>query len=222
MEPQTGSGVNAQLSTRVSLIRRLQPPYSHSAWEIFVTRYQPFILAIGRRMGLSPEDAAEATQEVLFLLVQKVGQWSDRRPNATFRGWLYRLTRNVILRQIKGAQSVKRVALDLIDYASASSHSETMVAREFERQFLDQVFHDLAERIRPSYSEKNWQAFWRTFVDDLPVARVAADLEMSVSSVYVARCRILERFRQEAARLVDIDCACDFSTRNLAVHSNQI
>jgi RNA polymerase sigma-70 factor (ECF subfamily) len=48
-----------------------------------------------------------------------------------------------------------------------------------------------------------WQAFWQTAVEDCPAAQVAQALAMSVGAVYTAKSRVLERIKQEIARLQD-------------------
>jgi RNA polymerase sigma-70 factor (ECF subfamily) len=51
--------------------------------------------------------------------------------------------------------------------------------------------------IRSEFEERTWQAFWRTAVDGLTAADVGAELHMKSGAVRVAKCRVLQRLREE-------------------------
>ena len=57
------------------------------------------------------------------------------------------------------------------------------------------------KQIEESFEAKTWQAFWRTTVDGLTTAVVAAELELSPASVRQARSRVLRRLRQQLGDL---------------------
>lgn len=57
--------------------------------------------------------------------------------------------------------------------------------------------------IRPKFLPKTWEAFHRQMFGGQRADQVAAELNMSLSSVYVARSRVLAALRREAAGLVD-------------------
>ena len=57
------------------------------------------------------------------------------------------------------------------------------------------------ESIQAEFESRTWQAFWRTTVDGQPPAGVAADLQMSVPAVYMAKSRVLRRLRQAMGEL---------------------
>ncbi|MBC7855236.1 MAG: hypothetical protein IAF94_17540 [Pirellulaceae bacterium] len=57
------------------------------------------------------------------------------------------------------------------------------------------------ELVRPEFADHTWQACMQTAVEGRRPADVAADLEMTVGAVYVARSRVLKRLRVELAGL---------------------
>ena len=190
--------------TRASLILRLSCTDNEAAWGEFVQIYQPLIMRAAIRMGLSRIDAEEATQEVLIQLTQVVDQWSSDSPGATFRGWLYRVSRHVIIRFIQKRGRLERFTPQSVrhelDHRPAPASSESAY---FDLQFRQQVFSHVANKIRNTFSEKNWRAFWRTYVEYQSIPETAAELGMRVCDVYVARSRILKRFQTEIKTLVD-------------------
>ena len=57
--------------------------------------------------------------------------------------------------------------------------------------------------IRAEFQESTWEAFWRTTVEDQPAKDVAADLGISPGAVRVAKCRVLQRLREELGDLME-------------------
>jgi RNA polymerase sigma-70 factor (ECF subfamily) len=51
--------------------------------------------------------------------------------------------------------------------------------------------------VRPEFAHHTWQACIQTAVEGRRPAEVAAELEMTVGAVYVARSRVLKRLKSE-------------------------
>ena len=64
---------------------------SKEALELLITRHQRWIYNIALRMVFLPQDAEDATQEILIKLLTKL---STFRGESEFRTWLYRLAVN--------------------------------------------------------------------------------------------------------------------------------
>ncbi len=65
------------------------------------------------------------------------------------------------------------------------------------------LYQRALELIQGEVQEKTWQAFWHVAVDDRTPADVAAELDMTVNSVYLAKSRVLRRLREELGDLFD-------------------
>jgi RNA polymerase sigma factor (sigma-70 family) len=74
----------------LELVRRVQAG-SRDALERLVERHQPWIYNIVLRMIWHPQDAEDATQEILIKLLTKLSTFEGR---SSFRTWLYRLVVN--------------------------------------------------------------------------------------------------------------------------------
>src|SRR5262245_37587836 len=61
---------------------------SREALEQLIARHQPWIYNVLQRMVYLPQDAEDATQEVLIKLITKLSTFAGR---SSFRTWLYRI-----------------------------------------------------------------------------------------------------------------------------------
>ncbi len=68
---------------------------SRAALEALVKRHQHYIYNVAHKLVLSPDDAQDITQEVLVIMITKLGQFQRQ---SSFRTWLYRITFNHFLK----------------------------------------------------------------------------------------------------------------------------
>jgi RNA polymerase sigma-70 factor (ECF subfamily) len=54
------------------------------------------------------------------------------------------------------------------------------------------------------FEPKTWQAFRRQVLDEAQPKTVAAELEMTVNAVLIAKSRVLKRLRELARGLIDL------------------
>ncbi len=124
-------------STSTSLLRRLRQPADRQAWSRFVELYTPLIYHWGRRAGLSAEDAADLTQEVLVLLVRKLPEFEYDR-GKSFRGWLRTLTLNK-WREQRRRRGVP--AVNVSESALANIAEPDPAAAYWETEFRQHLVH---------------------------------------------------------------------------------
>ena len=187
--------------TRASLILRLPDAADVTAWQEFVGIYGPLVYRLGRRHGLQPADADDLVQEVLAAIARSIEGWLANPDRGLFRAWLFRIARNVAVnfltrrkhRAIGTGDS--EIARMLQQHADPNDTST-----EFELEFRREIFRWAADQIRATVTEKNWQAFWLTTIEDRPIADVADELRMSIGSAYIARSRIMARLRELVRR----------------------
>ena len=70
----------------------------------------------------------------------------------------------------------------------------------FESEYRLRLLTWAADRVRNSFSETVWQAFWRTGVEGQPVKDVALALGTSIGTVYQYKSRVVARIRREIER----------------------
>jgi RNA polymerase sigma factor (sigma-70 family) len=87
---------------------------SREALEELVRRHQGWIYNIAVRMLYHPQDAEDATQEILIKAVTRLSSFEGR---SSFRTWLYRLVVNHVLNMKRGR--IEETALDFRSYGQA-------------------------------------------------------------------------------------------------------
>jgi RNA polymerase sigma factor (sigma-70 family) len=84
---------------------------SAEAVEALVRRHQAFLYNVAVRMLYHPQDAEDATQEILIKAVTKLSTFEGR---SRFRTWLYRIATNHLLNMKRGR--MEPVALSFTEY----------------------------------------------------------------------------------------------------------
>lgn len=179
--------------TRPSLLIRLAEPSDQAAWSDFVAIYEPVVMRLAMRRGLSACDAQDLCQEVMTRVAQSIAQWNPQRERGSFRSWLATVTRNLVIdhfrKQLRRPDLISETALDGVDAPAA-------LPSDFEREEERQIFLWAAEKARENFTESTWMAFWMTGVDGQSPQAVAQRLEMSVGAVYIARSRVMAKLRE--------------------------
>jgi RNA polymerase sigma-70 factor (ECF subfamily) len=191
--------------TRASLLARLRDPTDERAWTEFVEIYSPLIHRLARAKGLQEADAADLAQDVFRAVAGAIDRWDPDPRLGTFRAWLFRIARNLILnalaarrRQLRGSgdTDVRRL---LEEQPDPNSEDSTLFDVELRRR----LFHWAIDQIRPEFRDPTWQAFLRTSVEGESPKDVAQELGMTVGAVYVARSRIMARLKSLIEQVQD-------------------
>jgi len=184
-------------STRASLLLRLRDSQDHEAWVEFVTIYEPVTYRLLRHHGLQDADAREVMQELFLAVSRNIDRWDPSKERGSFRGWLRRVARNLVINWLKSRQQ-RAVAVGgsemhaLLDMLPAAEGTETSA---FDRELRRSLFHRAAEQVRGEVHEATWLAFWESGVIGTTPAAAAKKLGMTVGAIRVAKCRVLARLQ---------------------------
>jgi len=190
-------------TTRASLLNRLRDSQDHEAWVEFVEIYEPAVYRQLRKCGLQDADARELMQELFLAVNRQVPRWELAKERGSFRGWLRRVTRNLVINWMKHGQR-RMVAFGGPESQSLLDELVTQECPEsadFDQELRRSMFQRASEVVRQEQSPKAWQAFWGTAVEAKTPAVVARELGMSDGAVRVAKCRVLARLKEVVSTL---------------------
>ena len=189
-------------TTRASLLLRLRDPRDHEAWVEFVSLYEPVIYRVLRRSGLQDADAQEVLQDLFLAVNRNIERWRAGAEHGTFRGWLRRVTRNLVVSWVRRKQrQLTTTSIDLDSLLESGTDAGGPESDEFDRELRRALFQKASEQVREEVRPQTWQAFFDVAVSGLSVAETANKLSMTAGAVRVAKCRVIARLSGVVAEL---------------------
>jgi RNA polymerase sigma factor (sigma-70 family) len=183
--------------TRPSLLVRIRDPQDERAWGEFLEIYGPLVHRLARLRGFQDADANDLTQEVFRAVSSAIGGWDPDPELGSFRGWLFRIARNLMVNLLVSRRRHPPGTGDSdmklwLESQPAPPGEESQL---FDAEYKRQLFLWAADHVRPEFREQTWRAFWFTAVDGKPPKQAAEGLGLTVGAVYIARSRVLARLR---------------------------
>lgn len=194
------TGSSDALPTSRSLLN-LARERDNAAWERLIELYTPLVYFWCRRTSLPEQDIPDVAQDVFRAVVAGLASFRKQREGDTFRGWLRTITRSKLSDAFRrrgrtlaapGGSAMQRRAEE-VEALNDDDPAEQTAEQE--------LFFRGLESIRSQFEPHVWDAFWRVVVEEQSVADIAAALQMRPGTVRVAKCRVLQRLRQQLGDL---------------------
>lgn len=191
--------------TSLSLLNRLRRSPEAESWNRLVELYAPLIGAWLRRYDVQKCDADDLVQDVLLAVSKDLSKFEHGGHPGAFRGWLKAILVNRLRKfwrtrdrwpQAKGGSDIDGMLGQLDDPASEMS-------RIWDREHDQYLLRQLLTLAEPHFEPATWTAFCRVALDGAKSDVVAEELGISRNAVVIAKCRVLNRLRQESDGLVE-------------------
>jgi RNA polymerase sigma factor (sigma-70 family) len=187
--------------TSVTLMMRLQKfPADPLAWDEFVERYRPMIRAWCLKWQLQDSDADDVVQEVLIKLVAAIRKF-QYDPARSFRAWLKTVTQHALSDFVASRHKDPNQTAAPIDMIAESVEAKTDLEQRLEDAFDAEVLELAMHRVKKRVKAATWDAFQLTAVEGLSGATAAAQLQIPVAHVFVAKNRVQKMLQEEARKL---------------------
>lgn len=150
-----------------------------------------------RQCGLQPQDSADVTQNVFMSIMRGIERFSLDDPNASFRGWLWTITRNAV-REFARQQGRRLESPGGSEMLRALQQVPDPIENDEEPNVPGlqlALTHRALNIVRETVEPHNWDAFWRTTALEEPAVEVAESLNMTATAVRQAKYRVLCRLR---------------------------
>ena len=160
--------------------------------------YGPLVYGWARNTGLQAADAADITQEVFAVVQQKISSFEpDRKPDGSFRSWLWGITRLCMLEHFRARRGqIRTVQTQHLEHPAVDLDVAQTEPDSVGGQTVRALLISTAIRIVKSESESNtWDAFWRMAVHGHSAAEIASDLGTNARAVRQAKFRVTRKLR---------------------------
>ena len=183
--------------TSASLLERLKRTDNQDAWRQFVQLYMPLIYRWASQAGLGENEASDLVQDVFLILVEKLREFQYDRQRS-FRAWLRTVTLNKCREQARRRLPGGKIMADNLPAAECPNLADVE-----ETEYRRHLVRCAMQIVQADFEPATWKAWSHFVVEGRPAKEVAAELGLSVNAVYLAKGRVLARFREELKGLVE-------------------
>jgi RNA polymerase sigma-70 factor (ECF subfamily) len=189
--------------TPLSLLERLRLQPDESSWRRLTDLYTPLIRTWIRRHALQPSDADDLVQEVLAVVVRELPRFQHDLRRGAFRRWLRTILVNRMRVFWRKQQPAAGVGGDLAGVLDQLEDPASDLSRVWDEEHDRHVARRLLAFLRPDFEATTWRAFELLVLEGKNTAEVARELGITANAARIAKSRVLTRFREESAGLID-------------------
>lgn len=185
--------------TRPSLLASLgDDGASQPGWREFFRCYAPAVYRVARQRGLGDADADDIVQQVMCQVSKHIGRFDYLDGRHRFRNWIRTIAEHKIVDLFRKRRSTLQVVDDI---AECDAVARTQGQNEWNEQWRLMDLAYCIEQLAKDISPRRMQAFRMYSLEGRPVSEVCEALGMSVNSVYVTRCQVLNLIKERLESL---------------------
>ncbi len=190
--------------TSLSLLSRLRSPDSDD-WNQLVEIYTPLLRLWLRKYDVQNSDTDDLLQEVLLAVSNDVRKFQHGGQPGAFRGWMRAILVNRLRKfwRARDRRPGARADSDLDARLAQLDDPASEMSRIWDRDHDQYVLRQLLTLAEPHFESATWSAFCRVALDGAKPELVAEELGISRNAVVIAKCRVLNRLRQESDGLIE-------------------
>ena len=196
------------LPTRSSLLSRLRNASDGVSWQQFFDHYGRLIFSVCRRSGLDAQEAEEVTQETIVSVSQKMPEFQYDRSKGSFKGWLWRVTRNHVAGFLRKKYRENAVRAELPATAPGEAPALERIADPdaapdalWDEEWRDHLLKRALLRVRGMVSARSYQIFHLSAVKGWSVDQIRENLRTGRTQIYLARHRVGRLVKKELESL---------------------
>lgn len=194
-------------NTKQTLIMRAKNQDDHSAWNEFVTYYQPFIMVILNYTGIKPGDREDLCQNILIKLWKNLQKFSYDPEKGKFRSWLKVIIRNCSIDFYRKKKKIHDNEVRSLDNSFDHAETSTQMTEEeldkiIDKEWRTHVTKLAMERVEKAFSGNAIEVF-KLVLEAVPTKEISKKLEIAESSVHKLRKRVEEKLVVEIRRICE-------------------
>jgi RNA polymerase sigma-70 factor, ECF subfamily len=131
--------------------------------------------------------------------MQTLPAFEYERDGGKFRSWLRTLTINKLRDRKRREARLEKALAHLPVEPELPDGAEAF----WEAEYHQELTRCALRLMQAEFTPATWKACWETVVHGRSAEEVARELGLSENAVYIAKCRVLRRLREELAGLVE-------------------
>ena len=189
--------------TRQTLLEKLKDRYDEASWQEFQDTYNPYILRILRALNMNGHDCQDLQQNIMLIAWKSLPKFEYDPERGSFRAWISTVTRRETAHFIKKRQKTF-VSLNSDEADKLKETLDNLSKPEIDDSITKEWQAFISEKawanILPRFSEKVIEVFQKISKGE-DVEKIATDSDISESSVYVYKKRVLNSLQKEILKL---------------------
>ena len=190
-----GKGNPTITRTSTILLEGLKDRTDDKVWREFDSRYRPILLAVGRRLGLSPADSEDAAQETLVAFLAEYQAGGYQRHAGRLRDWLAGIMTHKVQDSRRRSTRQQQMLRDAAENGDLA-RDEPCVERAMEEEWHGALLRQCLERVRMEVAPQTIESFEMFALQQRPAEQVARQLGVTIDVVYQNKRRVLLRIRE--------------------------
>jgi RNA polymerase sigma-70 factor (ECF subfamily) len=184
--------------TTASVLQNLRDFQNRDAWDTFAERFRQPVVSFARSLGLAAADAEDVAQETLIAFAEAYRRGQYDPAKGRLSRFLFGIAYRQALRgrRVSGgagaAGKVNNPGTDFWSQVPDEQAASGIWDTEWEQALLERCLSQARQEFEP----QTFRAFELVVRDERSPDEAAAELGLSVKSVYNAKHRILKRIRE--------------------------
>lgn len=191
MDGNDSSAPSRSIST--TLLKRAQE-HDDLSWRRLVELFFPFVTRRLRAWGVPECDVADVAQNVFLNVARGIATFHRDQPGASFRGWIWTITRNERNNYLRKLPEPRRADVALEEIPETDESDETFSEESA-------MLHKVIEMVRVDFEPTTYQVFWRCHFEGRLLIEIAADLGLSDAAARQSVRRFRTRLKDECLEL---------------------
>ena len=196
------------ISTRYTLLSRLEDRDDQDSWKDFFDIYWRLIYSVALKSGLTEAEAQDVVQETIISVAKDIQKFKRDRALGSFKGWLRNIIRWRIADQLRkrtraswGDDSKTGEDLPTPDVAEIPDPAGGDPESAWEEEWQAHLLKAALETIKHTVKEEHYQIFDLNVLQQWPARNVARALGVNVGLVYLVKYRLSALLKKEIRRL---------------------
>jgi RNA polymerase sigma factor (sigma-70 family) len=196
------------IPTRDSLLSRLKDWRDDDSWRDFFNTYWKLVYGVAIKGGLTDQEAQEVVQETVITVARRIPEFKYDPGVCSFKTWLLNLTRWRIVDQLRRRRPDNVDGSGRNDGTARTAIVDRLVDPTtlnldavWDEQWHQHLLEAAITRVKRQVNPEHYQMFHLCVFKDWPPPKVARELGVSASRVYLAKHRVAAQLKREIKKL---------------------